>query len=341
MKAESPSTHVPRADTGDNYNVSSNSIFSGTAPYPSTTISYGDSASAQPTDFKGKLTLWYTNASRVLCKYSWFPCVLFYYISLLMVLSTLSVDKWRMIHIDYDNTAVVGYSQTYLGGFDLKRIDSATIGEASIMFNNSLSYNSIIGGSYCADKNPMPMFKDYPMSIDILRRIDQVGLLSPEEEIKFIAKHGRPVYDVLCSGIKDIKNANSIMKWMAIVSGFLLIPQMVLCALRSLYNKRSTEMSLFRVLEISLAVIWTASWGIGIGSSLWYIHGTNFEYCVNAKGGIIPCAISSSAKLFLISSVLSMIAFFCHLLYGKSLKDGVPHEHIRYYRSRSRTTLSA
>nr|BAN65513.1 hypothetical protein [Babesia bovis] len=269
---------------------------------------------------------------RAVCKYSCIPCLAFLYVSVLLILCTIASDKWRMMKIEYKLLGVEGSSETYIGGFDLKRFNYATIGNATLSFTNSLSYKSILQENYCKVPVPASSSDSYPLRIDVFRRIDQVGLLDGAKEVEFIEKHGRPIYDVLCSGIADFQKSGKVIMSIALATMLLIFPILIACVIRCNYNKRSTTMDSFRIYEIISIIIWVATFSMGIISSLYYIYGANYAHCVDINGDLTTCPLALSSKVFLIASVFSMVSFICYLLYGKSLKDGVFVEPLRFGR---------
>ncbi|ORM41215.1 histone H3.3 [Babesia sp. Xinjiang] len=310
----------------------STSVYSPVVPYPSPAISEGGPSDEQPTDLTAPASTWFARCFRVVCKHSWIPSIFFYILGLITVLGALFGDQWRMMSIKYSRGNINGSSVTVLGSFSLHRVDYATMDSASLLFKNDLSYKSIVDGQYCPSTEPLVPIGEDSLDSDVLRRIDQVGLLPHDQEEAFIKKHGRPIYDVLCSGIADLKKAGMFMIGIGSLSTFLYFLQLFFCIKRNGMNKISRGEGLYSVFELIFACAWVFSWLLGIIASMGYSLGSNDWYCINAAGEMMTCPLSTSTYLFIVYTISNILSFMFYLLYGKSLSDGIAHAPIRWRR---------
>ncbi|CDR95566.1 hypothetical protein, conserved [Babesia bigemina] len=276
-----------------------------------------------------------------MCKWSWLPSLIFFTFGIFCMSAALLTDRWAGIRIDYKSGPAVGRSHTMLGFKDLKRLDFFHIFDATMMLSRTLPYTTIINDSYCAeDINGVSKVEldDYPA---VLRRIDQVGLLDHDKEVEFIAKHGRVIYDVLCSSIPKLAHDGYVLLTLLPMSFILYFPLIIMCLLRNIFDKTSTPKSWYETIEIVAIITWVISLVLGaIGLTYYWVSVSN-PLCVNGFGELTGCVVHSSVVLTLLYVLSSFISLVSYVFYGISVKKGAGHGAVRWTMSGFRRDTEA
>eukprot|EP00371_Babesia_bovis_P000190 XP_001608837.1 hypothetical protein [Babesia bovis T2Bo] len=160
-----------------------------------------------------------------ICQYSYIPSFFLYYIGLIILVVSIAADSWRYNRIEYSIGDVKGLSSTMLGGFSMRRVDRAVKEGVTRVFETRYGYRDILENKYCNVHTPTPKDPKYQYHPEIWRQIDDVGLLDVDKHPMFFYNHGRPIYDVMCSGIRVLEWVNGNTFISVAVAGVLFVLQ--------------------------------------------------------------------------------------------------------------------